>query len=91
MIKLGSHVSFAAPGYYAGSIQEALSYKANALMLYTGPPQNNKRVPMEKCKVEEGLNLLKEKKVLKMKIVLNQAVSHCFLVLCQRNSSEEYQ
>ena len=71
MIKLGSHVSFAAPDYYAGSIQEALSYKANALMLYTGPPQNNKRVPMEKCKVEEGLNLLKENHIHEEDVIIH--------------------
>ena len=49
-----------APDYFLGSVKEALSYNANALMLYTGPPQNSKRVDMDKMKIDEGLELLKE-------------------------------
>ncbi|MEY8543111.1 deoxyribonuclease IV [Dubosiella newyorkensis] len=57
---LGSHVSMKAPNYLLGSIQEALSYDANACMIYTGPPQNSKRVPIEKFKVEEAKRLMEE-------------------------------
>ncbi len=60
MIFLGSHVSMKAPNYLLGSIQEALSYDANACMIYTGPPQNSKRVPIEKFKVEEAKRLMEE-------------------------------
>ncbi len=42
-MKIGSHVSLSAPDYLLGSLKEALSYNANALMLYTGAPQNTKR------------------------------------------------
>lgn len=37
MIYLGSHVSFKSPNYFKGAIEEALSYGANACMIYTGP------------------------------------------------------
>ncbi|WP_434219141.1 deoxyribonuclease IV [Dubosiella newyorkensis] len=60
MIFLGSHVSMKAPNYLLGSIQEALSYDANACMIYTGPPQNSKRVPIEKFKIEEAKRLMEE-------------------------------
>ena len=49
-----------AKDYYLGSVQEALSYEANALMLYTGAPQNSVRTPLEKLKIEEAKQLLKE-------------------------------
>lgn len=57
---LGAHCSMCAPNYLLGSVQEALSYKANALMVYTGPPQNTLRKPIELLKVDEAKNLLKE-------------------------------
>ena len=54
MIRLGSHVSMNAPDYILGSVNEALEYSANALMLYTGAPQNSRRVPVDKLKITEG-------------------------------------
>ncbi|WP_281714576.1 deoxyribonuclease IV [Allobaculum stercoricanis] len=53
---LGSHVSFKAPKYFQGAIEEALSYGADACMIYTGPPQNSKRAPIEKLKIQEGID-----------------------------------
>lgn len=50
MIYLGSHVSFKAPNYFKGAIEEALSYGANACMIYTGPPSNTRRVDVSKFK-----------------------------------------
>ena len=52
--KIGSHVGMGAKEYYLGSVKEALSYEANALMLYTGAPQNSVRTPLEKLKIEEA-------------------------------------
>lgn len=57
---IGSHCSLTAPDYFAGSVKEALSYDATALMIYTGAPQNARRTPLEKLKIEEGLQLLQE-------------------------------
>ncbi len=57
-MKIGSHVSMSKG--VLGAVQEALSYDATALMIYTGAPQNTIRKSMDKLKVEEGINLLKE-------------------------------
>lgn len=61
MIKLGSHVSMAKPDYLLGSVNEALSYNANAMMIYTGAPQNSFRAPIEELKIEEATKLWLEK------------------------------
>ena len=57
---LGCHVQMKAPDYVEGSVKEALSYGANALMLYTGAPQNTKRNPVEKLHIKEAQQLMKE-------------------------------
>ncbi|MBR2746229.1 MAG: deoxyribonuclease IV [Erysipelotrichaceae bacterium] len=59
-MKIGSHVSMSGPDYILGSVNEALAYKANALMLYTGAPQNSFRIPVERLKIEEGISKWKE-------------------------------
>ena len=43
---IGSHVSFSKDEQLVKSVKEALSYNANALMLYTGAPQNTNRYPI---------------------------------------------
>ena len=43
MLKIGSHVSFKKDTQLIGSVNEALSYNANAFMIYTGAPQNTSR------------------------------------------------
>ncbi len=60
MIKIGSHCSMSAPKFIEGSVLEALSYNANALMIYTGAPQNSKRRPIEDLHVAEAQVLLNE-------------------------------
>lgn len=60
MLKIGSHVGLKAPDYFLGSIREALSYDANACMVYTGAPQNSKRKPISLFKVEEARKLMAE-------------------------------
>lgn len=57
---LGCHVQMKAPDYVEGSVREALSYGADALMLYTGAPQNTKRNPVEKLRIKEAQQLMKE-------------------------------
>lgn len=53
-IKIGSHVSMAGKEMFLASIKEAASYGANALMLYTGAPQNTKRKEIEDLNIEAG-------------------------------------
>ncbi len=57
-MKIGSHVSMSKG--VLGAVEEALSYNSNALMLYTGAPQNTRRKDMSELKVEEGVKLLQE-------------------------------
>ncbi|MGI6608724.1 MAG: deoxyribonuclease IV [Erysipelotrichaceae bacterium] len=57
MIKLGSHVAMVKPDYLLGSVNEALSYGANAMMIYTGAPQNSYRVPVSNLKIKEAIKI----------------------------------
>ncbi len=58
---IGSHVSMGKG--LEGAVKEAISYNANTFMIYTGAPQNTRRSPIEKMKVEEGHNLMKENNI----------------------------
>ncbi len=60
-MKIGSHVSMSKG--VLGAVEEALSYNANALMLYTGAPQNTVRKPVEKLLIEEGVKLLRDNNI----------------------------
>lgn len=64
MLKIGSHVGLSGSDMYEGSVKEAISYGANAFMVYTGAPQNTIRKSIkdlniqgaEKCMLEHGLS-----------------------------------
>lgn len=71
MIKLGSHCGMKAPKYLLGSVEEALSYGANALMVYTGAPQNSRRTALEKCKIEEAHALMEAHNIRKQDLVIH--------------------
>ncbi|OOO00646.1 MAG: deoxyribonuclease IV [Epulopiscium sp. Nele67-Bin004] len=58
MLKLGCHVSMSSG--LLGAAKEAHSYGANTFMIYTGAPQNTRRSPLEKLKIPEGLQFMKE-------------------------------
>lgn len=60
MIKLGCHVSMSAPDFFLGSVKEAISYGANAAMIYTGAPQNTVRRAINTLKIAEAEDLMKE-------------------------------
>ncbi len=57
---LGSHVKMAADLYLEGSVKEALGYGANAMMIYTGAPQNTKRIPVERLHIQEAHRLMQD-------------------------------
>jgi len=63
MLYIGSHVSMSGKKMLLGSVEEALKYKANAMMIYTGAPQNTRRKPIEELNIEAGLKLLKENNI----------------------------
>lgn len=55
---IGSHVSLKADDYFLGSVKEALSYGSNALMIYTGAPQNTIRRSVSSLMIKEGRQAL---------------------------------
>lgn len=55
--KIGSHVAMKSPDFYVGSVQEMLANHATTLMLYTGAPQNSRRVPLADLKIPEALQM----------------------------------
>jgi apurinic endonuclease (APN1) len=57
---IGSHVAMKAPKMLVGSAEEAHSYGANAMMIFTGAPQNTRRKDVSEMKIPEGQKLLKE-------------------------------
>lgn len=68
---IGSHVSMGGKDMLLGSVKEALSYQANTFMFYTGAPQNTKRKPVSRMKVQEALALMKENGIDKNNIVVH--------------------
>lgn len=70
-MKIGSHVSMSAPDFMLGSVKEALSYGANAFMLYSGAPQNTRRQPIEKLKIKEAHQLMKDNGIALENIIMH--------------------
>ena len=60
---IGSHVSFNKDTQMIGSIEEALSYKANTFMFYTGAPQNTTRCNIDKDLLDKAKVLLKDNNI----------------------------
>ncbi len=52
---IGSHVSLSAPNYLLAAFEEAHHYQANACMIYTGAPQNTKRIDVSRLKINEAI------------------------------------
>lgn len=84
MIYLGSHVSLKGDKMFLGSVEEAISYGANALMVYTGAPQNTRRRPIEEMKIAEALKLMKENNISEKNVVV-----HAPYIMNLANPSEE--
>ncbi len=68
---IGSHVSFTKETQLSGSLNEALSYKANTFMFYTGAPQNTNR-----CKIDDELTKFAQKKMKDNNIDINNIIIH---------------
>lgn len=60
---LGSHVHFS-KDQLLGSVKEAISYGANAFMIYTGAPQNTFRSNINLENIKEAISLMKENNIL---------------------------
>lgn len=68
---IGSHVSFKKDSQLLGSVEEALSYGSNTLMLYTGAPQNTARSPINKELTEKADKIIKENNMDKNNMVIH--------------------
>lgn len=68
---IGSHVSFTKDTQLVGSLNEALSYKANTFMFYTGAPQNTNR-----CSIDKELTNFALKKMIDNNVDINNIVIH---------------
>jgi deoxyribonuclease-4 len=71
MIILGSHVSLGGKDQYLGSVKEALSYGATALMVYTGAPQNTIRLPLARLRIPEAQALLAESGIPRAHVIVH--------------------
>lgn len=59
-MKIGSHVANSGIKMLLGSVEEAISYNANCMMVYLGAPQNTYRKPLDQMNVEKALTLAKD-------------------------------
>lgn len=83
-IKLGCHVGNNGNEMLLGSVKEALSYNANAFMVYLGAPQNSFRKPISQ------LNIDPYKEVLLQNNIDNEnVVVHCAYILNLAQPDEE--
>lgn len=82
---IGSHVSFLKDEQLFGSIKEMLSYGANCAMLYTGAPQNTKRMKIDNVLTKKAFELMKEKN-----IDINNIVVHApYIINLANNTNDE--
>jgi len=54
-MKIGSHVSLSGKKMLLGASEEAASYGATTMMVYTGAPQNTRRKPISDLRIPEAL------------------------------------
>lgn len=59
-LKIGSHISMSGKKMLEQSVLDTVANGANAMMIYTGAPQNTRRKPIEELNLEIGHALLKE-------------------------------
>ena len=79
---IGSHVHFG-KDQLVGSVKEAISYGANALMLYTGAPQNTFRSAINLDYVKEAQKLMAENN-----IVMDNVICHAPYIINLANKEK---
>ncbi len=80
---IGSHVHFGKE-QFLGSVKEAVSYDANALMLYTGAPQNTYRSNIDLELYKRALKLMEEKN-----IQIDHVICHAPYIINLANKAKE--
>ena len=80
---IGSHVSFKNDTQLLGSVEEALSYKENTFMFYTGAPQNTRRGSINDGFTYKAYQLMKENNM-----ALENVICHApyIINLCNDNN-----
>ena len=79
---IGSHVSFNKDEQMVKSVKEALSYKANTFMFYTGAPQNTKRVELDESLALEAKQMMEENN-----IDINNVIIHAPYIINPANDN----
>lgn len=77
---IGSHVSFNKDMQMVKSVEEAVSYKANTYMFYTGAPQNTKRVEIDDTLTNKAKKIMEENN-----IDINNVVIHAPYIINPAN------
>lgn len=87
MLIIGNHVGFKKDTQLLGSLEEALSYGANAFMFYTGAPQNTMRIPLNDSLTFKALEKMKENN-----ISLDNVIVHApyIINLANKNDIQKY-
>ena len=81
---IGSHVSYTKEEGMLGSVKEALSYKENTFMFYTGAPQNTFRAKIDENKVKKAKELMKEND-----IDINDVIIHAPYIINLANDKDK--
>ena len=81
---IGSHVSYTKEEGMLGSVKEALSYKENTFMFYTGAPQNTFRAKIDEDKVKKAKELMKENG-----IDINNVIIHAPYIINLANDKDK--
>ena len=84
MLYIGSHVGFNKNTQLLGSLDEALSYKANTFMFYTGAPQNTFRYEIDDKLTKEAYDKMKENGV-----ILDKVIVHAPYIINLANPEED--
>lgn len=81
---IGSHVSYTKEEGMLRSVKEALSYKENTFMFYTGAPQNTFRAKIDENKVKKAKELMKEND-----IDINNVIIHAPYIINLANDKDK--
>lgn len=71
MLYIGSHVSMSGKKMLLQSVETTLENGANAMMIYTGAPQNTKRKPIEELRIDEAKKLLEENDIKMENVIIH--------------------
>ncbi len=71
MLYIGSHVSYKKDSELVGSVNEALSYKSNAFMFYTGAPQNTRRDKIDDNLTLKAYEIMKENNIMLENVIIH--------------------